>query len=305
MDVESKKNDLTPKLPPVEVTAKSAEAKVTDKKSEAPKKLDLEFVPSVPTSVSGAAVFAKKTSGPMFSGPGVATSVFGATSPNIKGWSDAELAKNMSALASAMKTNLGKINDYDFTLMRAMIFEAAGRQEQKLAPTLPPAQMSVPQLFETLVAFDAKKESGHKLTPAQAEVQTKAEAEWTKRSKVDNATMLSELGAKRAKLHDQAFRQCASVVSGAAAMTGNHFAAGIASGVLITNALLDKDYGGAVREGAMVLVSLTSEKYAPVLSAVSLAESIYTCHETSKELARAETAYKFYEDKAKAQAVSK
>ncbi len=233
---------------------------------------------------------------PKFDGPGVASSAFGAASPNIKAMSDAKLAENVAKLGQAMKASPGKVNGEDFKVLEAMMDEANLRGAALLSSNKPIDKMDNRELFASLVMFDAAKASGKKLTPEQDKRLGALEAEWKQRSTYDKSSELKYLYKEREHLQSKALTHCSAAILGATSLTTHVGAFGmIGSGIVLSHAADEKAYGTVALETGLAIVARfpmthkAAEGAAAVINTVECVATIYELEHVEAEIKKAKT----------------
>jgi len=189
-------------------------------------------------------------------GPGVSAGVFGAGKPNVKAMSDVELGKNIAKLTDAMKKNPGKVNDGDFHNLKTLLDAAQLRSNGHLNSTKAPADMNNRELFASLVAFDAAKASGAKLTKDQEARLGALEGEWKKRGKFDAGAEIKFLEKERKHLEAKMVVHCAAAAAGATSLATHNAGIGMAgSALVIAHAASEGHYGEVAFESVLALAA--------------------------------------------------
>jgi hypothetical protein len=214
-------------------------------------------------------------------GPGVSSAVFGAASPNVKGMSDEALGKNIAKLATAMKSNPGKVNAEDFKILKAMLDAAELRSHAQLNSKAPIADLSNRELFASIVAFDTARFGGAKLTKEQEARYSALESEWKKRGTFDQGAELKYLQKEREHVYSSMLVHCTAASAGAASLASHNAALGIAaSGLVIAHAAHENAYGALAFEATLAVAARIpaahkfAEATATTLNAVHCAGAI-------------------------------
>jgi hypothetical protein len=231
----------------------------------------------------------------VLTGPGVASKVFGATSPNIGKMTDAELGAAIGKMGAAIKTNVGKVNDDDFRLYGALVKEAASREARLLDAKKPVAGMTNEELFHHALAFDMAKASGMKLTPEQEARSTEIDNALYVRGKVDPDGEIKRLQHVRNEAKKEIAVHCSAAAAGAYGLaTHVETPAILASGAAIYHAVHEKKYGAAALEGALFIAARFpgahkfAEGASTALNTIQCADAAHEYLEAGKKIEEAE-----------------
>ncbi len=292
MNVDStKKNPLIGALDvPAPASAGKTEGK-TEKKS-----IDLEYAPSTGGS-SAAKFFAASTAPSVTSlkGPGVSSMVFGQVPPDPRSMSVEDLAAGIAKLGNAMRANVGKLNDADLGLYRAMTMELGVKLANSVDVSKSPKTMDNGTLHASLLALDLQEASGAPLTKPQAEFRAKAQAEWKQRVAHDPTKDLARLEARREKLVHGAVLVCGSAAAGIAGMAlHSPFVSGASAGLATYHAVHEGKYVDAAVEialfGASFAAGTAAEGVAVTKGSLECLAAAYEVYSVGKEIEMAKQA---------------
>lgn len=232
-------------------------------------------------------------------GPGVAGKVFGPKYGDPRTMTDAQLASAITKMATAMKSNVGIVNDADMKLYGAMVKVAAERETSLLNSKKPVGEMDNRELLHHAMAFDIAKASGTKLTADQEKRHGVLSSAVKEREKGDVSGDMKRLSHVRAEVEKTMVLQCTAAAATAAGLaTHVSLPAMVASGLIIAD---DIQHGHLLAAGAdvalFVAARLPASHHAAELASLNVHGA--ACEVAAIELHTIEKNIKLLEPKVK------